>query len=72
MGHLKIKRFPAGTYGKLKDRQIGPCRIIAKYERNAYKLELPEGINISPVFNIADLKRYNAPDGFQLTIADAT
>ncbi|TYK31396.1 DNA/RNA polymerases superfamily protein [Cucumis melo var. makuwa] len=67
MAHLKKKRFLAGTYGKLKDRQIDPCRIIAKYEPNAYKLALPEGINISPVFNIADLKKYNVPDGFQLT-----
>lgn len=67
MAHLKKKRFLAGTYEKLKDRQIGPCRIIAKYKPNAYNLDLPEGINISLVFNIADLKRYDALDGFHLT-----
>ena len=65
-----MKRFPAGTYGKLKDRQSGPTKILAKYEPNAYKLELPREINISPVFNVAYLKKYHAPDGFQL--ADPT
>ena len=70
MAHLRKKRFPAGTCGKLKDRQIGSCKVLAKYEPNAYKLELPEEINISPVFKVAGLKKYCAPDEFKL--ADPT
>ena len=66
MAHLKKKRFPFGTYGKMKDKQIGPCRILAKYEPNAYKIELPRGFNISPIFNVADLRSYKAPNEFQL------
>lgn len=59
--------FPIETGGKLKDRQIGPCKILAKYEPKGYKLEQPEGITINHVFNIAELKKYHAPNGFQLT-----
>ncbi|KAA0047695.1 DNA/RNA polymerases superfamily protein [Cucumis melo var. makuwa] len=67
MAHLKKNRFLIGTYGKLKDKQIGPCRILAKYEPNADKIKLPEGFNISPIFNVTDLRSYNASDGFQLS-----
>ena len=66
MAHLRKKSFPARTYSKLKGREIGPCKFQAKYEPNVYKLELLEGINISPVFNVADLMKYHAPDRFQL------
>ena len=67
MAHLKKKRFPIGTCGKLKDKQIGPCRILDKYKPNAYNIELPHGFNINPIFNVADLRSYNAPDEFHLS-----
>ncbi|KAA0054527.1 DNA/RNA polymerases superfamily protein [Cucumis melo var. makuwa] len=66
MAHLRENRFPAKIYEKLKDKQIGPCKVLAKYDPNAYKIELPEELNINLVFNVADLKKYHAPDEFQL------
>ncbi|TYK17871.1 wall-associated receptor kinase 5-like [Cucumis melo var. makuwa] len=66
MVHRKKSRFPSGTYNKLKYRQIGPVRILEKYGENAFKVELPPDMNIHPVFNVADLKPYYAPDEFKL------
>ena len=66
MIHLKINQFPTGAYNKLKDRQLGPCKILAKYGDNAYRIKLPDDLYINPVFNIADLKPYYAPNEFQL------
>ena len=39
-------------------KKIGPCRIVRKFSANAYEIELPKGIGISPIFNIADLYPY--------------
>jgi hypothetical protein len=39
-------------------RALGPYKIIEKINDNAYKLELPPEFEVSPTFNIADLKPY--------------
>ena len=39
---------------------MAPCKILKKHDsRNAYEVELPDGIHISPIFNIADLTEYH-------------
>ena len=62
LAYLKRDRFPKQEYNKLKMKKIGPCRIIRKFSANAYELELPIGVGISPIFNVADLYPYVTGD----------
>jgi hypothetical protein len=55
LAHLRKQRFPRGTYNKLKMKKIRPCRVLKKIGTNSYEIELPDGIRISPIFNISDL-----------------
>ena len=57
---MRKERFPRGTYNKMKMNKIGPCKIVKKFGANAYEIELPNGIGISPIFNISDLYPYKA------------
>ena len=41
---------------------MGPCKILRKFSTNAYELELPTGIGISPIFNVVDLYPYKIDD----------
>ena len=59
MVHLRKEHFPVGTYNKLKMKKFGPCKIVERHDfGNAYEVELPIELNISPVFNISDLTKY--------------
>ena len=46
-------------------KKIGPCKILRKFLANAYEMELPLGIGISPIFNVANLYSYTAGDSTQ-------
>jgi hypothetical protein len=60
LAHLRKERFLKGMYNKLKMKKIRPCRVLKKFGANAYGIELPDGIGISPIFNISDLYPYRA------------
>ena len=60
--HLRKDRFPPGKFGKLKPRVDGPFKIIEKIGENAYKLQLPDEYEISPMFNVKDLRAYHGED----------
>ena len=62
LAHLRKERFLRGTYNKMKMKKIGPCRVLKKFGANAYEIELPDGIGISPIFNILDLYPYKAEE----------
>lgn len=52
ISHLRKEIFRKRECNKLKMKKIGPSRILKFFSTNAYELELPMGIGISPVFNV--------------------
>jgi hypothetical protein len=56
--HLRKERFPELRKSKLMSLAAGPLKILAKINDNAYKLELPPEFEVSPSFNISDLRPY--------------
>ena len=66
LAHLRKERFPRGTYNKLKMNKIGPCKILRKFAANAYEIELPDNVGISPIFNVAYMYPYNRDDTGEL------
>ncbi|XP_057826199.2 uncharacterized protein LOC131037953 [Cryptomeria japonica] len=60
--HLSKEGLPKSKYTKLMMKKIGPCKVVHKYDNNAYEIELPPGVAISPIFNVTDLYPYKESD----------
>ena len=50
-----LGKFPKGTFNKVKLKKIGPSKILRKFSANAYEIELPSDLQISPIFNVSYL-----------------
>jgi hypothetical protein len=70
MVHLKKGIFPRGTYNKLKWKKIGPCKILSKFSSNAYEVEFPKDVGISPIFNVSYLYPYHEDKSSHPTTQD--
>ena len=54
--HLRKDRFPNERKSKLLPRTDGPFKVLARYNDNAYKIELPrDKYKVSDIFNVKDL-----------------
>jgi hypothetical protein len=62
LAHIGKERFPRGTYNKLNMEKIGPCKILRNFDENSYEIELPDDVDISPIFNVSDLYPYRKDD----------
>ena len=58
MVRIRLERILKMFSKKLYARAMGPYSIIRKMRSNAYLLNLPNDIDISPVFNVEDLLPY--------------
>jgi hypothetical protein len=62
LSYLRKERFPRGTSKKLNMKKIGPCKILRKFDEDAYEIELSDDVGISPIFNVAYLYPYMMND----------
>lgn len=57
--NLKKERFPIGMHLKLKQKQIGQCKVLKRIKDNAYHSELSASIYIHNIFIVKDLYQYH-------------
>jgi len=58
MIRIRPEGFVKGTYHKLHHRSAGPFKILKRLGSNAYHIELPSPLQLSPIFNVEDLTKY--------------
>jgi hypothetical protein len=56
--HFRKERFLELRKSKLMSLTVGPFKILAKINDNAYKIELPPEFGVNHSFNISDLRPY--------------
>ena len=61
MLYLNKSRLQKGIPSKLQMRRIWPCKFLEKYGPNAYKIDLPKDMDLSPISNFKDLVPYKGP-----------
>ena len=61
--HLRKDRFPNERKSKLLPRADGPFKVLARYNNNAYKIDLPsDKYNVSDTFNVKDLSPFHGDE----------
>jgi hypothetical protein len=61
--HLRKDRFPNERKSKLLPRADGPFKVLARYNNNAYKIDIPrDKYNVSDTFNVTDLSPYHGDE----------
>ena len=61
MIHLRKERMPREKYTKLIMKKRGPFKILKKCGNNAYHIDFPTNLGISPIFNVVDIYAFNSP-----------
>lgn len=56
--YFRKEWFTPGTCHKLKQQRIGPCNATETINNNVYCIELQVDLNISNIFNVADLSPF--------------
>lgn len=65
--YLRMQPYRLTAFGlqhslKLTMKYYGPFRVMQKVGKVAYKLQLPEGVGIHPVFHVSQLKKHLGPN----------
>jgi len=55
LSHIMNEIFQRVTYNKLRLKNIGPCKILRKFDANSYEIGMQEDLGISPIVNISNL-----------------
>ncbi|KAG7568203.1 Ribonuclease H-like superfamily [Arabidopsis thaliana x Arabidopsis arenosa] len=55
---LTKDRLPLREYNKLKSRKIGPVEVLERINANAYRVQLPDHLKTSNVFNVKYLSPF--------------
>jgi hypothetical protein len=66
MVYLKMQPYRMAAFGlrgaiKLHSKFYGPFRVLQPIGNRAYKLLLPDGVQIHPVFHVSQLKKHIGP-----------